>query len=54
MLKGSKKENGKVKRVYLRTTSDEYNMILNDSKKSNMTMSEYLLFLVKENNKKIK
>ncbi len=54
MIKGSKKENGKVKRIYLRTTEEEYKMILDDAKKNNMNMSEYLLYLVKENNKKIK
>ena len=48
MLKGSKKENGKIKRIYLRATNEEYKMILEKSKKNNMNMSEYLLNLVKK------
>lgn len=48
MLKGSKKENGKVKRIYLRVTKEEHQMIFTKSQKNNMTMSEYLLYLVKK------
>lgn len=48
MKKGSKKENGKIKRIYLRVTEEEHKMILERSKKNNMNMSEYLLYLVKK------
>lgn len=48
MLKGSKKENGKTKRIYLRTTDEEYEMIYEKAKNNKMNMSEYLLYLVKK------
>lgn len=48
MKKGTKKENGKVKRIYLRTTELEYKEIMEKARKNNMNMSEFILYLVKK------
>lgn len=48
MLKGSKKENGKVKRFTIRLTENEHQEFIRKSKKNNMTISEYLIYLVKK------
>lgn len=48
MKKGSKKENGKTKRIFLRVTELEYQEIMEKAKKNDMNMSEFILFLVKK------
>ena len=48
MIKGSKKENGKTKRIYLRTTEEEYKKILENANQKKMTMSKYILDLVEK------
>ena len=48
MIKGSKKENGKIHKISFRTTEDEYQMILKKSKNNNKSITEYLLYLVKK------
>lgn len=48
MIRGSKKENGKIHKISIRTTEEEYQMILKKSKECNMSMTEYLLNLVKK------
>lgn len=48
MIKGSKKENGKVHKLSFRATQEEKEMIMNQAKEKNMTMTEYLIYLVKK------
>lgn len=48
MLKGSKKENGKVKHLDIRLTKNEYEEIAKKASKKNMKKSEYILYLVKK------
>lgn len=48
MLKGSKKENGKVRRLSVRLTEKEYQEITEKAKKNNMEKSEYILNLIKK------
>lgn len=48
MIKGSKKENGKIKHLDIRLTKKEYQEISEKAKKNNMTMSQYVLYLVKK------
>jgi len=48
MLKGSKKENGKEKRFTIRLTKEEHKEFIEKSKKNNMNISEYLIYLVKK------
>lgn len=48
MIKGSKKENGKVKHLDIRLTEEEYLEIDKKAKKNKMTKSEYILQLVKK------
>lgn len=53
MLKGSKKENGKIKRYTIRLTEQEHRDFQEVAKKINMNISEMLIYLVdKEKNKK--
>lgn len=48
MIKGSKKENGKIKHLDIRVTNEEYQEVAEKAKKNNMSMSEYILYLVKK------
>lgn len=48
MKKGMKKENGKIHKISIRLTEEEYEMILTKSKNKNLTMSKYILNLVKK------
>ena len=48
MLKGTKKENGKVKRFTIRLTIEEHEEFLKKAKDHNMKISEYLIYLVKK------
>ena len=48
MKKGTKKENGKVRRLSVRLTEEEYQEITKKSKKHNMEKSEYILYLIKK------
>lgn len=48
MLKGSKKENGKVRHLDIRLTEKEYQEIDKKAKKNKMTKSEYVLSLIKK------
>lgn len=48
MLKGSKKENGKVRHLDIRLTEEEYLEIAEKAKKNNMTKSEYVRYLIKK------
>ncbi len=53
MIKGSKKENGKVKRYTIRLTEQEHQDFQEVAKKHNKNISELLIYLVeKEKNKK--
>ena len=51
MRKGIKKENGKTKRFTIRLTNEEHKEFIEKSKKHNMNISEYLIYLV-QNDKK--
>lgn len=48
MIKGSKKENGKVKRFTIRLTEEEHQEFIKKAKKNNKNISEYLIYLVKK------
>lgn len=48
MKKGSKKENGKTRRLSIRITEDEFNEIAEKAKKKQKEKSEYILDLVKK------
>lgn len=47
MLKGSKKENGKSKRFTIRLTEEEHQEFIKKSEQKNMSISQYLIYLVK-------
>lgn len=52
MIKGSKKENGKVKHLDIRLTQEEYQEITKQAAQNNMTKSKYILYLVKKEKEK--
>lgn len=48
MKKGSKKENAKNRRLSVRLTEEEYQLIAEKAKKKNMEKSKYILYLIKK------
>jgi len=48
MLKGSKKENGRIHKLSFRFTEDEVNELKQKAKKNNMSLSEYIRYLIKK------
>lgn len=48
LKKGSKKENGKTKRFTIRLTEEEHQEFIAKAKKQNMSISQFLIYLVKK------
>ncbi len=48
MIKGSKKENGKIRRFSARLTEEQYIEFTKKAKKRNMSKTDYLLYLLKK------
>lgn len=47
MEKGSKKENGRIKKLQFRFTEEEEKEIKEKAKKKNMSLSAYIRYLIK-------
>lgn len=48
MIKGSKKVNGKTKRFTIRLTEEEHKEFVEKASKKNMSISKFLIYLVKK------
>lgn len=48
MLKGSKKVNGKIKKITIRLTESDYKEFFEKAKIQKMNMSDYVRYLVKK------